>query len=121
MKLSDLPALNACLNSLSAIFLAIGYVLIRQNRQTAHRNCMIVALISSTLFLISYLTYHFNAGRTVFKDPAWFRPIYLILLLTHTALAVAIVPMVIITVSRAAKRRYDLHKRIARWTWPLWM
>jgi uncharacterized membrane protein YozB (DUF420 family) len=121
MSVSDLPALNACLNSTSAIFLAIGYVLIRQNRQRAHRNCMIVALISSTLFLISYITYHYHAGRTVFKDPAWFRPVYLVLLLTHTVLAVVIVPMVIVTVSRALKHRYDLHKRIARWTWPLWM
>jgi putative membrane protein len=121
MTLSDLPALNACLNSTSAIFLMVGYVFIRQNRQAAHRNCMIVALIASTLFLISYLTYHFNTGRTVFKDPAWFRPIYLIILLTHTVLAVVIVPMVIMTVSRAIKRRYDLHKKISRWTWPLWM
>lgn len=121
MTLSDLPALNATLNSLSAIFLLTGYVFIRRKQQAAHRNCMIGALVCSTLFLTSYLIYHFNAGRTVFKDPAWFRPFYLILLLTHTILAVVIVPMVIITVSRAAKRRFDLHKKIARWTWPLWM
>ncbi len=121
MSVSDLPVLNACLNSTSAIFLTIGYVFIRQKRQTAHRNCMIVALTASALFLISYITYHYSAGRTVFKDPAWFRPIYLLLLLTHTVLAVAIVPMVIVTVSRALKGRYELHKRIARWTWPLWM
>jgi putative membrane protein len=121
VTLADLPALNATLNSLSALFLLTGYVLIRQKRQAAHRNCMIGALICSTLFLTFYLIYHYNAGRTVFKDPAWFRPIYLTLLLTHTVLAVVIVPMVIITVSRALKRNYELHKRIARWTWPLWM
>ena len=121
MTLSDLPALNATLNSLSALFLLVGYVLIRQKRQAAHRNCMIGALLCSTLFLTFYLIYHYNAGRTVFKDPAWFRPIYLVLLLTHTVLAVVIVPMVIMTVSRAIKRNYELHKRIARWTWPLWM
>lgn len=121
MTLSDLPALNACLNSLSAAFLIIGYIFIRHNHQVAHRNCMIGALISSALFLTFYLIYHYNAGRTVFKDPAWFRPYYLVLLLTHTVLAVVIVPMVLMTVSRAIKRRYDLHKKIARWTWPLWM
>jgi uncharacterized membrane protein YozB (DUF420 family) len=121
MTLSDLPALNACLNSLSATFLIIGYVFIKQNRQIAHRNCMIGALISSTLFLTFYLVYHYNAGRTVFKDPGWFRPIYLVILLTHTVLAVVIVPLVIMTVSRAIQRRYELHKKISRWTWPLWM
>jgi putative membrane protein len=121
VTLSDLPALNATLNSLSATFLLVGYVLIRQKRQTAHRNCMIGALVCSTLFLTFYLIYHYNAGRTVFKDPAWFRPIYLVLLLTHTVLAVVIVPMVIMTLSRALKRNYELHKRISRWTWPLWM
>ncbi|MCI0748834.1 MAG: DUF420 domain-containing protein [Verrucomicrobia subdivision 3 bacterium] len=121
MSLSDLPALNAALNSLSAMFLISGYVFIKKERQTAHRNCMIGALAASTLFLTSYLIYHFNAGRTVFRNPEWFRPIYLALLLTHTVLAVVIVPMIIITVSRAAKRRFDLHTKISRWTWPLWM
>jgi putative membrane protein len=121
VTLSDLPAVNATLNSLSAMFLLVGYVLIRQKRQAAHRNCMIAALICSTLFLTFYLIYHYNAGRTDFKDPAWFRPIYLVLLVTHVVLAVVIVPMAITTVSLAIKRNYELHKRISRWTWPLWM
>lgn len=121
MSVSDLPALNALLNGISAVFLINGYLLIKRGRQTAHRNCMIGALTASVLFLASYVYYHYHAGRTVFRDPAWFRPIYLTLLLTHTILAVAIVPMVIVTVSRAAKRRFDLHKKIARWTWPIWM
>jgi len=121
MSLSDLPAVNAVLNSLSALLLTAGYVFIRKGNMTAHRNCMVGALSASVLFLVSYLVYHYNAGRTVFKDPAWFRPIYLALLLTHTVLAVVIVPMVIVTVSRAFKRRFELHKKIARWTWPLWM
>ena len=121
MSLSDLPAINAGLNSLSTIFLTVGYVMIRRQRQTAHRNCMIGALICSALFLTSYLIYHYNAGRTVFRDPQWFRPIYLVLLLTHTILAVAIVPMILMTVWRAARRQFEAHKRIARWTWPLWM
>ena len=82
---------------------------------------MIGALITSTLFLISYLTYHSFAGRTVFQNPQWFRPIYLLILLTHTILAAAIVPLVLVTVSRAVRRKWELHKKIARWTWPIWM
>lgn len=121
MSLSDLPALNACLNSLSAILLAVGHLYIRRNNLIAHRNCMIGAFLVSTAFLVSYLVYHFNAGRTVFKDPEWFRPIYLAILLTHTILAVVIVPMVLTTLSRALRQRFDQHRRIARWTWPLWM
>lgn len=121
MTLSDLPMLNACLNSLSAVFLTLGYIFIRQKKITLHRNCMIAAFCTSVIFLASYLIYHFNAGRTTFKDPQWFRPIYLTLLLTHTVLAVMIVPMIFLTLSRALKARYELHKKIARWTWPLWM
>ncbi|MBM3836861.1 MAG: DUF420 domain-containing protein [Verrucomicrobia bacterium] len=121
MSLSDLPAVNACLNSLSAIFLSAGYYFIRRKNQTAHRNCMVSAFATSTLFLICYLVYHFYAGRTVFKDPAWFRPIYLAILLTHTVLAVAILPLVLVTLARALRGRFEAHKRIARWTWPIWM
>jgi uncharacterized membrane protein YozB (DUF420 family) len=83
---------------------------------------MISAVCSSALFLTGYLTYHFTVhGVTRFQNPAWFRPIYLTLLSTHTFLAVVIVPMVLITLSRALRQRFDKHKRIARWTWPLWM
>jgi len=121
MTLSDLPALNAVLNSMSATFLIIGYVFIKQNRQTAHRNCMIGALVTSTLFLTSYVYYHYNAGRTDFINPEWFRPIYLVILVTHIILAVVIVPLALMTVILAVRRRYELHKRISRWTWPLWM
>lgn len=121
MSFSDLPAVNATLNGLSAACLTAGYIFIRRKNQTAHRNCMVTAVILSVLFLACYLTYHFKAGRTVFKDPDWFRPIYLTLLLTHTVLAVTIVPMIIITLSRALRERFDAHKKIARWTWPLWM
>ncbi len=121
MNLSDLPAINASLNSLSTIFLTLGFIFIRQKKIQAHRNCMIAAFCTSTLFLISYLFYHYFAGRTTFKDPQWFRPIYLGILLTHTVLAVVIVPLIFMTLSRALKARYELHKKIARWTWPLWM
>src|SRR5687767_8618926 len=97
MTVSDLPLLNACLNSTSAILLSVGYVFIKRQNQTAHRNCMVGAFITSTLFLASYLYYHYHARTTRFLDPAWFRPIYLAILLTHTILAVAIVPMIFMT------------------------
>ena len=122
MSLADLPAVNACLNGLSAIFLTSGYLCIRRGNKIAHRNCMVTAFVTSAIFLVCYLTYHFSV-RTItrFREPEWFRPIYLTLLLTHTVLAVVIVPLVLMTLNRAVKQRYDLHKRIARWTWPLWM
>ena len=127
MSLADLPAVNACLNGISAIFLGAGYYFIRRRNQVAHRNCMIAAFIASTLFLACYLTYHgylawyLHRGPTVFREPAGFRPIYLGILLTHTLLAVVIVPLVLITLSRALRQRFDAHKKIARWTWPCWM
>ncbi len=121
MSVSDLPTVNACLNGLSALFLMAGYLFIRRKKVIAHRNCMISAVTTSVIFLICYVTYHYNAGRTVFKEPAWFRPLYLGILLSHTLLAVAIVPMVLVTLGRALKGRFDLHRRIARWTWPVWM
>ena len=122
MSLADLPAVNACLNGLSAIFLTSGYLCIRRGNKIAHRNCMVTAFVTSTIFLVCYLTYHFSV-RTItrFREPEWFRPIYLTLLLTHTVLAVVIVPLVLMTLHRAVKKRFELHKRIARWTWPLWM
>src|SRR5581483_2941476 len=127
MTIMDLPAVNGSLNGLSAIFLTVGYVFIRRKQVTAHRNCMIAAFVTSTLFLACYLTYHFYLGYvllrgpTRFVNPAWFRPIYLTILGTHTLVAVVIVPMVFMTLSRALKHRYDLHRRIARLMWPLWM
>ncbi|MFO1500718.1 MAG: DUF420 domain-containing protein [Verrucomicrobiota bacterium] len=127
MTFADLPAVNAVLNGLSACFLLAGYRLIRQRRQKAHRNCMVAAFITSVLFLISYLTYHgyvayvLQRGPTRFLEPAWFRPIYLTILGTHTLLAVVIVPMVLISLVHALRERFDRHRRIARWTWPLWM
>jgi uncharacterized membrane protein YozB (DUF420 family) len=127
MTPADLPIVNACLNGLSAVFLCAGYYFIRHKDVNAHRNCMIAAFLTSTLFLICYLTYHgylayyLHRGPTVFKDPAWFRPIYLTILLTHTLLAVVIVPMVLLSLSRALKGRFELHRKIAKWTWPIWM
>jgi len=120
-RLSVFPPLNAALNGLSACFLLAGFIMIRRGRIRAHRNCMLLALTASTLFLVSYLYYHFHAGRTTFRDPNWFRPIYLTLLLTHTLLAVAILPLIFVTLLRAARGLFERHKKIARWTWPLWM
>ena len=122
MTVHDLPACNATFNGLAGVFLSFGYYFVKRGKVIAHRNCMISAVCSSALFLTGYLTYHFTVrGVTHFRNPAWFRPIYLTLLATHTLLAVVIVPMVLITLSRALRQRFDKHKRIARWTWPLWM
>ena len=121
MSLSDLPAVNACLNSASTVLLIFGYIFIKRGRRDAHRNCMVGAVITSTFFLTSYLIYHYNAGRTSFPNPHWFRSAYLIILLTHTILAVVIVPMVLITVIAALRKKWEFHKRIARVTWPVWM
>lgn len=120
MNLTDLPLVNACLNSLSTLLLTAGFVFIKRGNKVAHRNCMVGALATSTLFLASYLYYHFHAGRTVFPDN-WFRPIYLVILLTHTVLAVVIVPLVIAAVVQAIRGKFESHKKIARWTWPMWM
>ena len=122
MTLHDLPAVNAALNSLSAVFLALGFIFIKRGNKIAHRNCMIAAFTTSIVFLACYLTYHATVKTvTHFVEPAWFRPIYLGILLTHTVLAVVIVPVILMTLYRARRQDFEGHKRIARWTWPLWM
>jgi putative membrane protein len=127
MSIHDLPAVNASLNGLSAIFLTLGFIFIKRGNKIAHRNCMISAFCTSVIFLGCYLTYHgyrfyiLHIGPTRFLEPQWFRPIYLIILLTHTILAIVIVPMILITLTRALREKFDKHKKIARWTWPLWM
>ena len=127
MSIHDLPAINASLNGLSAIFLTAGFIFIRCKNVSAHKRCMISAFVTSCIFLVCYLTYHtylgvvLHQGPTKFLNPIWFRPIYLTILLTHTILAIVIVPLILITLWRAKKERFELHKKIARWTWPLWM
>ena len=127
MTFTDLPAVNACLNGLSAVLLTTGFIFIKRGNKIAHRNCMIAALVTSTVFLACYLTYHYKMkqvygeAHTKFLDPAWFRPFYLAILFTHLLGAFAIVPLVIMTTSRALRERFDAHKQIARWTWPIWM
>ena len=121
MDVSFLPHVNAALNATSGVLLSLGYYFIRTGQRETHRKCMLGALTSSALFLVSYLTYHFNYGATTFKGPATARIVYLTILATHTVLAVVIVPLVLITVSRALHAKFPQHRKIARWTFPLWL
>lgn len=115
------PVINAALNGTSAVLLLIGQSLIKHGRMAAHRAVMITALISSSLFLTSYLYYHYHVGSVRFQGHGWSRPVYFTILTSHTILAIVIVPMVIITLSRALRQRFDRHRAIARWTFPLWL
>ncbi len=115
------PVIDAVLNGTSAVLLLVGRSYIKRGRMAAHRAVMITALISSALFLTSYLYYHWHVGSVHFQGPGWSRPVYFGILISHTILAIAIVPMVIITLSRALRARYDKHRKIARWTFPLWL
>ena len=121
IPLSYLPSVNAALNSASALLLVAGYLFIRSGRVAAHRLCMLSAFAASTLFLISYLTYHYQVGSVPFGGHGWVRTVYFTILISHTSLAVVIVPLVLITLYRALKSDFDRHKRIARWTLPLWL
>ena len=127
MQLQDLPLINAILNSCSALLLLAGYVAIKRDQKERHKRCMVSALITSTLFLTCYVIYHvgmqrvYGSAHTRFVDPAWFRPWYLALLASHLLLAIAIVPMVLMTVYHAIRGNFEKHRIIARWTWPCWM
>ncbi len=116
-----LPEVNAVLNALAGVWLLAGYYFIRHRRIAAHRTCMLGAFTTSILFLAGYLTYHFLAGTNRFHTQGWIRGLYLGILGTHTVLAAALVPLVLITLTRGLRRRYARHRRIARWTWPVWM
>ncbi|HXC70219.1 MAG TPA: DUF420 domain-containing protein [Pyrinomonadaceae bacterium] len=118
---SYLPHLNACLNATSAVLLFTGYSFIRARNVIAHRACQIAALVVSLLFLASYLTYHFHHGATRFPGTGLARPIYFTMLITHTILAVVIVPLVAVTFYRAVRGDFARHRRIARITLPLWL
>jgi uncharacterized membrane protein YozB (DUF420 family) len=121
MSLADLPALNASMNGVAAVFLLAGYFFIRRRRIAAHRASMLAAVTASSLFLISYVIYHANAGSKPFPGAGPIRAVYFFILVTHIVLAAAIVPMVLITLSRALRARFDRHARIARRTLPLWL
>jgi len=113
-------ALNASLNGLSAVLLAGGYAAIRSGTIAVHKTLMISAFVVSSVFLASYLIYHYRVGHVAFQGQGWIRPIYFVLLTTHTILAVVIVPMILVTLRRAWLERFDRHRVIARWTLPLW-
>ena len=115
------PALNATLNGTSALLLLSGRLLIARKRIAAHRACMIAAMSASAIFLICYLIFHFEVGNIRFLGQGWSRPVYFSILITHVTLAIVIVPLAILTLSRGLKARYPQHRAIARWTWPLWM
>ena len=113
-------ALNASLNGTSAILLAGGYVAIRSGKIAVHKAFMISAFAVSSVFLSSYLVYHYRVGHVAFHGQGWIRPVYFVLLTTHTILAVVIVPMILVTLRRAWVKQFDRHRIIARWTLPLW-
>ena len=119
--ISYLPHLNACLNATSAVLLLAGYSFIRARNVAAHRACQVSALVVSLLFLTSYLTYHYHHGSTRFQGTGIVRPIYFTILLTHTILAIVIVPLIAITFYRALRQDFSRHRRIARITLPLWL
>ncbi|MFN6202493.1 MAG: DUF420 domain-containing protein [Acidobacteriota bacterium] len=121
MSTSDLPLLNAFLNSTSALLLVIGWFLIRNRKIIAHRICMVSAFLTSTLFLASYLYYHYHHGSTRFQGTGALRTLYFTILGTHTVLAVVILPLILLTFARALREDHAGHRRIARWTLPLWL
>jgi uncharacterized membrane protein YozB (DUF420 family) len=115
------PALNAALNGSSAVLLVAGRWFISRGRMAVHRAFMVAALVTSSLFLISYLYYHAHVGSVHFRGQGWSRPVYFTILISHTILATLVVPMVVITLSRALRERFDRHRAIARWTFPVWL
>ncbi|MBI4341926.1 MAG: DUF420 domain-containing protein [Candidatus Omnitrophica bacterium] len=120
MDVAALPHLNAALNGASALLLVLGFLAIRAKQVAVHRVFMLGALGVSTAFLASYLTYHAQVGSVRFAGGGWIRPVYFTILISHTVLAVAIVPLAARTVFLAARQRFDAHRAIARWTLPLW-
>jgi uncharacterized membrane protein YozB (DUF420 family) len=121
ISVADLPVLNASLNGTSALLITAGYYFIRRGDQKTHQRFMLAAFCTSTLFLISYLIYHSQVGSVRFQGTGAIRVAYLSILLTHTVLAAVIVPLVVVTLLRALRERFDKHRQIARWTLPLWL
>ncbi len=115
------PVINASLNATSAVLITTGIGLIRAGRRAAHRGVMIAAVVSSSLFLISYLYYHYHVGSVRFTGHGWIRTVYFAILMTHTVLAAVVVPLVITTLVRGLRERFDRHRAIAKWTYPIWL
>ena len=121
LSLTTLPLLNAVLNGTSTVLLTCGYLAIRRRRIAMHRTCMLGACVTSVLFLISYLTYHYQIGSRPFPGQGGIRLVYFIVLISHTILAVVIVPLACVTLYRALTAQWVRHQQIARWTLPLWL
>src|SRR2546423_15511712 len=121
MSIHDLPAVNASLNAISGVLLVIGYALMRARKIDLHRRVMIGAFAASSLFLVCYVVYHAQVGSVRFTRQGFVRPLYFTILITHVTLAAAVLPLAIITLSRALKARFDRHLAIARWTLPIWL
>jgi uncharacterized membrane protein YozB (DUF420 family) len=121
VSVQGLPTLNALLNTASAVLVLTGWWLIRRGRRDAHRRAMLLAVATSTLFLVSYLVYHFEVGSVRFRGLGPIRTVYFVILVGHTVLAAAIVPLVLVTVSRALRGRFERHRALARVTLPLWL
>jgi uncharacterized membrane protein YozB (DUF420 family) len=121
LSVHDLPAVNASLNALSGLLLLCGFTLVRRRRIDLHRRFMIAAFAASSLFLICYVVYHAQVGSVPFPRHGYVRPLYFVILITHVVLAATVPPLAIITLTRGLKGRYPQHRRIARWTFPIWM
>jgi uncharacterized membrane protein YozB (DUF420 family) len=121
LDIHSLPAVNATLNAISGVLLIVGYLLMRARRIEQHRRVMMAAFATSSLFLICYLVYHANVGSVRFARQGFVRPLYFTILITHVTLAATVLPLAIVTLSRGLKARYPQHRRIARWTFPIWL
>jgi uncharacterized membrane protein YozB (DUF420 family) len=121
LSMEMMPTLNAGLNALSACFLVLGYVYIRRGQQQHHQRSMVVALCCSALFLGSYLVYHYHVGSVPYPHRDWTRPLYFAILVPHVVLAALVVPFVLVLVWHAWRGRFDRHKKLARWVWPVWI
>ena len=121
MTLSDLPAVNATLNATATVFIIVGLFAIKRGNKRAHVICMASALLFSVAFLTCYLIYHYAHPTTKFAHPGWPKVLYLFILMTHIPLAALTVPLVLMTVLPALRRRFDRHRRVARWTYPIWL
>ncbi len=124
MTAHDLPLINACLNGTALGLLTVGFVLIRKGKRDAHKLCMLSAFVVSCVFLVGYLYHKFAVVKgvhTPFAGPDALKPLYLVMLISHIILAIAVVPLALISIHRGLTQRFDAHRKIARWTWPIWM
>jgi putative membrane protein len=121
ISVSDLPTVNALLNSASALFLVTGYIFIRRRQVNRHKACMVAAFALSVAFLTSYVIYHAQVGSVPFRGSGWIRPVYFTILISHVSLAATVVPLAVVTLARALRGTFERHRRIARWTLPIWL